>query len=279
MASLGRSILRSRAVRGMVTKLEEKLPPLRAWHRFEYEQHFSAESRSGRMFAGVYDSREAALRAVPAGRRVGHDHPEVADRHTAEIGRTWPSDYPVLFWMSPLLAEGVSIFDLGGNVGLHFYGFQKYLRYPARMSWKVCEVPHVAQRGTELARARQADGLSFTTNLDDANGADVLLASSVLQFMPDPWWLPLSKLRLKPQHLLINRTPLWEGPSFVTLHSLGPAVCAYQIRNRDAFVKELSALGYLLRDSWEAPDFSCYVPFHPDHSVQAYTGMYFQLSH
>jgi len=278
MANLGSSILRSRAVRRTVTKLEEKLPLLRAWHRFEYEQHFSAECPAARLFSGVYHSRDEALRAVPVGRRVGYENPEVADRHIREIGHMWPSDYPVLFWMSQLMAEGSSICDLGGNVGLHFHNFQQYLKYPARLSWKVCEVAEVVQRGAELARVEQAIGLSFTTNFGDANGADILLASGVLQFLPDPWWLALSKLRSKPDHLLINRTPLCDGPSFVTLHAFGPAVSAYAIRNRDAFVAEITALGYHLRDSWEVPEFSCYIPFHPDHTVKAYAGMYFQLN-
>jgi putative methyltransferase (TIGR04325 family) len=278
MTNLAGSIFRSRAMRRTMTKLEEKLPLVRAWHRFEYERHFSAESRTERMFAGVYHSQEEALRAVPAGCRVGHDHPEVADRHIAEIGHVWPSDYPVLFWMSQLMAEGRSIFDFGGNVGLQFYNFQKYLKYPARLSWKVCEVPSVVQRGLELARLKHAVGLSFTSNFEDANGSDILLASSSLQFIPNPWWSSLSSLRLKPHHLVINRTPLCDGPSFITLHNIGPAFCTYQIRNRGAFIKELSTLGYRLQDAWEAAEFSCYIPFHPDREVKAYTGMYFQLT-
>ncbi len=276
---LGSSVLHSRAIRNAVSMLEAKLPPLRAWHRFEYEQHFFSETPAGRMFAGVYETREAALRAIPAGFRVGYDHPEVADRHTAELGHVWPSDYPVIFWMSQLLAEGVSIFDLGGNVGIHFYGFQRCLKYPAALTWKICEVPHVARHGAELARTRQARQLSFTTDFAEADGADILLASGTLQFLSDPWWLELTRMKVKPPHLLINRTPLWEGPSFVTLHNLGPSLSAYAIRNRGDFLKELLDLGYTLRDSWEVPDFSCYIPFHPDRSIKAYTGMYLHLRH
>ena len=277
MANMASTIFRSRAMRRTVAKLEEKLPLLRAWHRFEYEQHFSTDSSNARLFSGVYRSREEALKAIPAGLRVGYENPEVADRHIHEIGCIWPSDYPVLFWISRLMGEGSSIFDLGGNIGLQFYNFQKYLAYPDQLSWKVCDVPDVAQRGIELARLKHAEYLSFTTNFADADGANILLASGVLQFLPDPWWLALSNLRRRPAHLLINRTPLCKGPSFVTLHAFGPAVCAYGIRNRAGFVEELSALGYLLHDAWEAPEFSCYIPFHPDRSIKAYTGMYFQL--
>lgn len=277
MAKFASTLLQSRAVRSLIDTLEEKLPPLRAWHRFEYEQHFARETPKARMFAGVYDSFEAAENAIAAGTRRGHDHPEVADRHTSEINRIWPSDYPVIYWLSVLLKANGTVFDLGGNVGISFFSFKKYLTYPDGLTWRICEVAATVRRGRELAEQKNAQGLYFTTEVEEASGADVLLASGSIQFLEVPLWSSLSRLPLKPLHILINRTPLNNGPSFATLHNFGPASCVYRIYDRSAFVAAFNALGYSLIDSWETPEFSCVIPFHPDHTIKAYSGMYFRL--
>src|SRR5271166_4616588 len=211
MARLGNSVLRSRAVRAVAAALEDRLPPLRAWHRFEYEQHFFGQSTKARMFFGIYDSVQQAVSAIPKNSLRGHDHPELADRHTSDIGRIWPSDYAVLFWLRSLLQRRWQVFDLGGSVGLSFYGFAKYLQFPKDLTWKVCEVPAVACCGTKLAALRNATGLSFTSRIEDMDGVDILLASSSLQFLEAPLWQWLSQLISPPSHLLINRTPLCEG--------------------------------------------------------------------
>ncbi len=189
----------------------------------------------------------------------------------------WVSDYPVLFWMKSLLRESTVVFDLGGGPGITFFVFQKYLAYPRGLMWKVCEVPAVAQRGTDLAKSRKADELSFTSNIEDAAGADVLLASGSLQFVETPLSLTLSKLTSKPPHLLINRTPLCEGTAYTTLNNYGKGICPYQVFSKAEFVKGFESLGYSLTDSWETPEYSCYIPFHPERAVRAYSGMYFKL--
>lgn len=265
----------SSIVRKAVDFLEEHLPPLRAWHRFEYERHFAETKTNARMFAGVYDSFSIAHRAALARGRTGHDHDELAERHAAGM---WPSDYPVVFWLSKLLAGGPRIFDLGGATGSLFYKYQHYLSYPAQMVWNVCDVESVAMRGREVAERNGAIGLHFTSKSEEAEGADILLASGSLQFIEIPIWDLLARLTHKPRHLLINRVPLWNGENFVTLHNFGGAFCAYQIWNQDQFEKGLSQVKYTVRDLWEAAEFSCSVPFHTRHRVKTYKGMYCTLA-
>ncbi|MHB8383169.1 MAG: TIGR04325 family methyltransferase [Candidatus Binataceae bacterium] len=277
MAKFASTLFQSRAVRSLIETLEEKLPPLRAWHRFEYEQHFARETPKARMFAGVYDSFEAAEKAITAGTRKGHDHPEVADRHASEINHIWPSDYPVLFWLSGLLKADGTVFDLGGNVGISFHSFRKYLNYPGGLTWRICEVAATVNRGRELAEQMHTQGLYFTTEVEEMADADVLLASGSIQFLEVPLWRSLSRVLSKPRHILINRAALNDGPSFATLHNFGPASCVYRIYDRTAFIAAFEALGYLLVDSWDNPEFSCVIPFHPAHTIKSYSGMYFRL--
>jgi putative methyltransferase (TIGR04325 family) len=277
MRDIASSLARSRFVRTFVSRLEEKVPLVRAWHRFEYQRHFAEESGKARMFAGIYESFDAAIDAIPHGVRVGYDHAELADRHTDEIGDIWPSDYATLFWLAALLKPDMTVFDLGGSTGLLFYGFRKYLAYPAGMRWTVCDVPAVASRGCTLAKVNGVKELSFTTRIEDAEAADVLLTSGSLQFISTPLWQSLSRLNERPHHLIINRIPLTDGAGFVTLQNIGRAICPYQIWNRAGFMHAIENVGFKVIDSWETPEFSCYIPFHPNRSLRAYSGMYCRL--
>lgn len=48
----------------------------------------------------------------------------------------------------------------------------------------------------------------------------------------------------------------------------------YLVANRDEFLQSAYDLGYELVDSWENPEFGCYIPFHPDHLVRPFSGLY-----
>ncbi len=141
MARLADFLLGSRACRQFVAALEEKLPPLREWHRFQYQSHFARRTPNARLFSGVYRNSTEALAAIPRGASVGYDHPGAAARQASETERIWPSDYPVLFWSKSLLREQSLVFDLGGAAGISFYAFQKYVQYPRGCSWVVYELP------------------------------------------------------------------------------------------------------------------------------------------
>jgi len=251
---------------------------VRAWHRFEYNRHFTENTNNARLFSGCYESFAVAIAAAPKQLRFGHDHEELADRHTSEIGHIWPSDYPVLFWLKTLIQKDSRVFDLGGATGLLFYGFQAYMTFGSGLRWTICEVPSVVRRGRELAQAKGARGVCFTSDVQEASRADIFLASGSLQFIEPNIWSSLASLDLRPRHLILNRIPLYDGPSFVTLHNMGKAVCPCHIWNEREFISHISRLGYDLRDKWDVPEFGCYIPFHPTRSVKHYAGMYFEAS-
>jgi putative methyltransferase (TIGR04325 family) len=41
------------------------------------------------------------------------------------------SEYPLLFWLRPLLSNGMRVFDFGGYLGNGFYLYRPYLDYRA----------------------------------------------------------------------------------------------------------------------------------------------------
>jgi putative methyltransferase (TIGR04325 family) len=67
--------------------------------------------------------------------------------------RTQPYDYPVLFWLTPILLENTHVLDVGGNVGVHYYVYQKHVPYPTGLRWTVCELLNLIAKGVRLLLA------------------------------------------------------------------------------------------------------------------------------
>lgn len=225
---------------------------------------------------GVFASFEEARAAVSGGLRVGYNHPEIADGYKAYANFALPSDYPMMFWLKEIFRTGSRVFDLGGSVGISFYAWQRYLRYPSDLEWMVCEVPAVAAEGKRLAEERQERRLRFTTQFQEAEAFDAMIMSGSLQYIEPSVAEMLTGLRRPPRHLLINRVPLHRTRSFVTLQNIGWTVSPYRIFRRDLFIAELEILGYELLDTWFDPDHACWIPFYPEYSLECYSGLYFR---
>ena len=255
-----------------------QLPPIRALRVADYERRFAGDLLGA--FRGVYGSFDEAYRSAPAGRPTGFDVAGIdqQDILRSRVDRTFSYDYPVLFWLRPLLQPGARVFDYGGHVGVHFYGYRRFLEFPAGLRWVVCEMPSVVASGQVLAEERcVADRLSFTTDVTTATGAHVLLASGVLQYVESP--SPAELLRSfedPPRHLILNKLPLTDGEPYVTLQNGEIHYPAVRVLNRHAFIDSIRAVGYDLVDSWEDHVHRVVIPFHPERTVPWFSGLYFR---
>ena len=243
-----------------------------------YRRYFdAARGEEIRLFRGVYPSFEAAARDIPSGRPLGFDNPVSATRMLSEWLSVHPNDYPVLFWLAKLMPDHKTVFDWGGSVGLKYFAFRRHLDCTPDLVWIVGELPAVVELGREIARCNSATALRFTTGLDGVGDADILIAAGVLHFVEEPFAGLRAQPRL-PRHLIINKAPVYDRPSAVTLHNMGTAFCPYHLFNRTEFVDSIKALGYRLIDEWRSPDVGCHIPFYPEHSIGAYSGFYFTRS-
>jgi putative methyltransferase (TIGR04325 family) len=251
------------------------LPGVRPVLEQRYERFF-ARAQDHQLFRGVYRSFDEAARSAPATKPLGYDDAAPAEMYRGRLDNIYPTDYPPLFWLSKLLPAARSLFDFGGHVGVKYYAYSRYLDYPPSLQWIVCDVPAVTAAGAELARERPSPGLSFVTDFESASGVDILFCSGSLQYVETPLEKLLQGLREPPKHVLVSSTPLGEGPSFVTLNSIGTAFCPYSVRQRSEMVRGMQALGYDVVDEWEHPGKTCIIPFHPDRSLLSYRGAYFR---
>lgn len=260
-----------------------ELPPLGQLRRQRAEATF-ASNTDANLFRGIYVTFDAAQASAPSTRPLGYDNADAAGMYLERIKRIYPSDYPVIFWLQKLFAQGQSsVFDLGGHIGIGYYGYQRYLDYPAKLRWTVSDVPAVMARGMEIARERDPAGrLGFNGDFAGAGGVDVLLALGVLQYLPDTLAQRLAALAQGgaplPRHIILNLTPLHVldngGQDYFTLQSIGTAFCPYRIAAYAPFLEGLTRLGYQIVDRWQNPDKHCHIAFEPEHSLDVYHGFY-----
>lgn len=238
----------------------------------EYNRRFERWPGS---YRGIFDSFAEARASAPND-KLGFDHAEAANLYDSRIGKAFPSDYPVLFWLGRLLPELSSVFDWGGHIGVSYYSYSKYLDFPQHLRWCVGDVPKIIKAGAEVARTRGASALSFTSDIADADGFDFLLANGSLQYVEKPFSDSLRELQRAPRHVVINKVPLYDGPAFVTLENTVHSYNAYRVGNRAALIESILSQGYTLVDEWRTPDVTCHIPLHRDRSIEAYSGFYFR---
>jgi putative methyltransferase (TIGR04325 family) len=110
--------------------------------------------------------------------------------------------------------------------------------------WTVCDVAEVAQQGTDLARERGETQLQFTTDLVEINDVDILLMAGTLQYMEIGFLAGVLRgLNQKPRHVLLQRNPLHNSRSFVTLKATGHAFCPYSVTHRQELLEDMARLG------------------------------------
>jgi len=261
------------ALTGRLAEVVGRLPIFRQALIAAYGHRFNHASGQVRMFRGVYPDFAAARHAIPIGRIEGWDNEPCAHRVSHERLRVLALDYPIMFWLGKLLPDCSLLFDWGGNVGISYFAYRKYIEYSPDLIWLVNDVATVVRLGGMAASEEEARGLRFTDSLNDLADADVLLAAGSLHFIEDPF-SALRHADKLPRHILLNKVPAYDLPAAVTLQNLGTAFCPNHLFNRNEFLQGFERLGYRLVDEWKSPDLSCRIPFFPRHSIPAYSGFY-----
>ena len=257
-------------------KLLKNLPGVYQFRRIRYLREFR-HAQWTNLFDGIYPDFAAALKHVPPTKPIGYDHAEPAKMYKERTSRVYPTDYPILFWLYQVMIPGMKVFDLGGHIGVSYYAYQKYLEALGQVTWQVCDVAAVVEAGKKLAHENAEPALSFTTDINEANGSDILLASGSLQYLEYNISDFLSNLVSKPSHLLINLLPLHPSKEFVTIQNIGTAFCPYRVFQQDKFISSLTAINYNLVDRWDNAEKKCNLPFQESFSVKPYQGLYFCL--
>jgi putative methyltransferase (TIGR04325 family) len=249
------------------------LPPLRRL----YTSKVMARRDNTGLFSGLYPSYDAALAAIPSSRKAGWDHENSAKLWLGQIDPVMLSTYPIFFWLGKVYRENDALVDLGGSIGLTYYGYRKLAGLPKGSSWTVVEVSKIAEQGAQLAVKEHAEGLRFVVDPAQAGRCDLLLSAGALQFMEKSIPGLIESLPSKPRYLLLNKLPLTAQEDCWTLHNYGPAVTPNRLFNEQIFLEYFADHGYQLRDRWEVEDLKCLIPFYPERYIRRFAGFVFEL--
>jgi len=251
-------------------------PPVINIRKREFDKHFELDTRAN-LFKGIYESYQEAIGYSPETKTIGYDNKAPAGMYKDRVGKLYPYDYPVLFWLEKILDDDNNrVFDFGGHIGLSYYSYIKYLSIK-KINWLVYDLDEVVNAGIEFAREQdKAHQLNFTRDLSEASGFDVFLASGSLQYLEGNLTDILSGLSDWPKYIVVNMLPAYKGKGFYTLQNIGTAFCPYQIFNNDDFINGVLDNGYELFDEWRNEDKACEVAFEPEHSLDHYKGYIFK---
>ena len=119
------------------------------------------------------------------------------------------------------------VLDFGGACGFHYLWVVATLGVPLR--WAIVETPTMATRAAKIAQGR----FNVFTEIAEAarwlGRIDLVHASGVLQYMPDPITALQTLVDLRSHHIALARLPIWDRApivaiqdSFLAENGIGP---------------------------------------------------------
>jgi putative methyltransferase (TIGR04325 family) len=220
-------------------------------------------------YSGDYATFEAAMAACKTAgyaevgivERVGEQTRAIKERWQggpAAVlldGRVLQNLAATLLATSTVSGRAPSVLDFGGGLGIHHAQLSPFLSGGSGPSWLVCETTPMADEGNKRFAS---GGLRFVSSLEQAPGPfDLVIASGVLQCLPDPY-ATLAKLASLSEHILLNRVPLIPSErDRLTIHNVDPVVFTgvmpiWFLAERRLMAK-LAELGFDISMRWEVP--------------------------
>jgi len=195
-------------------------------------------------FTGDYPSWEAACRECS-----GYDSEDIAERVLQttlavlrgefawerdsvgfrEAGCSWPL-LSCLLRCAALNGGTLRVIDFGGALGSVFFQHRKLLQGLSLLDWRIVEQPCFVVRGRSSVCCHPlARELTFHETLEQAMQAgvpDVLLLSSVLQYLQDPLQSLTEMLALGIPHVVLDRTAVLRGaePSLLSVQRVPASI-------------------------------------------------------
>lgn len=157
---------------------------------------------------GILEKTRSALLAVKNGEAACERDSVLFDK----IEYAWPV-LAGLMWVAARCGGELNVLDFGGSLGSIYFQNRAFLSALPEVRWNIVEQPgHVRAGKAEF----EDDHLRFYADIGDCVAAtqpNVVLLSSVLQYLERPHAVLDQVLELPCEHVIIDRTPFWAGPS------------------------------------------------------------------
>lgn len=116
------------------------------------------------------------------------------------------------------------VLDFGGAFGSTYWQHRQLLQKLEVLSWNVIEQPQIVSCGREEF---QTDVLQFWPDMQSCavlGAVDVVLFSSVLQYMESPYELLEQAIDISPKAIILDRTPFAEKDEHITVQHVPPTI-------------------------------------------------------
>jgi putative methyltransferase (TIGR04325 family) len=129
-----------------------------------------------------------------------------------------------LMWIAARNHGKLNILDFGGSLGSTYYQNKLFLDSLEEVNWCIVEQPGFVQTGKELF---EDERLRFFNDLNECFrfcDIDVVLFSSVLQYLENPHEIIDQVITKKPEFIIIDRTPFTNKPDRITVQKVNPSI-------------------------------------------------------
>jgi putative methyltransferase (TIGR04325 family) len=174
-------------------------------------------------------------------------------------------------WAAARSSAQLNVLDFGGALGSSYFQNRKFLLSLQDIRWNLVEQPHYVDAGRKHIQDEQ---LRFYKSVEEClmeNQPNVILLSSVLQYLPDPFVM-LNKLgSAKADVLILDRTSFstYGDNDMIRLQhvpeSIYKATYPCHIFNGDKLCQYISDMGYDLIEAYDSLD-----NFDPDVNWRGY---------
>jgi putative methyltransferase (TIGR04325 family) len=154
----------------------------------------------------IFEKTKQALLKVKNGEAVYERDSVLFD----EIQYSWPL-LAGLMWAAARSGGKLNVLDFGGSLGSTYYQNREFLKELSEVRWNIVEQHEHVRIGREFF---EDDILHFYEDINTysaENEPDVIIVSSVLQYMEKPYELLDKLFKLHPASIILDRTPFWEG--------------------------------------------------------------------
>ena len=135
--------------------------------------------------------------------------------------------YPVLtglMWIAAQNEGELNVLDFGGALGSSYYQNKKFLDPLKEVNWCIVEQPDFVKVGLEHFASER---LHFFYEIDECVKSfdiNVILLSSVLQYLKEPYKLMEQIRSLKFDYIIVDRTPFIRGGDRITKQKVNPKI-------------------------------------------------------
>lgn len=177
----------------------------------------ASEYATGYDASGILDKVKTATLKVKNGEAVYERDSFVFD----QLQHNWPL-VAIMEKIAIEKALRLSVLDFGGSLGSGFNYLKKVLPAEVSLNWSIVEQPHFVECGKECFENEELKFFNTIEEVISKRGMpDIVLLSSVLQYIPNHVEITEQLNNLKIENILVDRTAyLAEGNGFWTVQQV-----------------------------------------------------------